>query len=242
MFKPYLLALKANYTKYVLENILNLSTVNAIRNYELLKQYESLGTRTFDVEEYKKILGIEKKYTLNADLKRYVLDAAVEEINRNADIFISYKFIGRGKKAKITFTIRPNEPLMSLSSETSESKASALPSENDGLTEFESDLLRLIPEEVHQNDLFRAKAIEDIARKYIIANFLDFLDVDENDGRSNLEKVSEATHMANEDCNDRILNAINTFNVREYNVRKNTVKSPYAYYQVAFEGWLKNNR
>lgn len=106
MFKPYLLALKKNYTKYILENILNLSTVNAIRNYELLKQYESLGNRTFNIDEYKKYLGIENKYSLNADLKRYVLDAAVEEINANTDISVSYELIGRGKKAKIFFTIK----------------------------------------------------------------------------------------------------------------------------------------
>lgn len=104
-FKPYLIALKEKYTQYVLENIMNLTTVNAIRNYELLKQYESLGVRIFTVEEYKKALKIENKYSLNADLRRYVLNPAVEEINQNTDISVEYEIAGRGKKSKIKFTI-----------------------------------------------------------------------------------------------------------------------------------------
>lgn len=108
-FKPYLIALKEKYTQYVLENIMNLTTVNAIRNYELLKQYESLGVRIFTVEEYKKALKIENKYSLNADLRRYVLEPAVEEINKNTDIMIDYEITGRGQKAKIKFAISQNK-------------------------------------------------------------------------------------------------------------------------------------
>ena len=108
-FKPYLLALKQNYTKYVLNNILQLTTVNAIRNYELLKQYETLGNRKFTIDEYKKMLAIEDKYALNADLRRYVLEPAIAEINANTDIFVSYKLKGRGKKATIDFTIHKND-------------------------------------------------------------------------------------------------------------------------------------
>lgn len=105
-FKPYLLALKACYTSYVLENVMQLDTVNAIRNYELLKQYQSLGQRTFSVAEYKQLLCLEGKYSLNADLRRYVIDPAVSEINANTDIQVSYEFIGRGQRAKLKFTIQ----------------------------------------------------------------------------------------------------------------------------------------
>ena len=114
-FKPYLIALKEKYTQYVLENIMNLTTVNAIRNYELLKQYESLGVRVFTVEEYKKALNIENKYSLNADLRRYVLEPAAKEINQNTDILIDYEIAGRGKKSKIKFTISQNKKIAELS-------------------------------------------------------------------------------------------------------------------------------
>ena len=244
MFKPYLLALKKNYTKYVLENILSLSTVNAIRNYELLKQYESLGTRTFTIDEYKKLLGIENKYSRNTDLRVNVVEPAKEEINQNTDIFIDYEFVGRGKKARITFTILPNAKKKALPGSASESEASDLPSVYDEATDFEAYLLDELPEEVHNGELERVKAINDIARRYISTNFLDYLCLDdEEDERSNLEKISEATRLANEDCNDRILEAVRTFTIREYNVRKSGIKtSPFAYFKAAFEGWLQNRK
>lgn len=105
-FKPYLLALKAKYTSYVLENVMQLDTVNAIRNYELLKQYQSLGQRTFGVAEYKQLLKLEGKYARNTDLRVYVVEPAVKEINENTDIQVSYEFVGRGQRAKLKFTIQ----------------------------------------------------------------------------------------------------------------------------------------
>lgn len=105
-FKPYLLALKACYTSYVLENVMNLSSVNAIRNYELLKQYQGLGQRTFTIAEYKQLLKIDGKYAQNTDLRIKVIDPAVMEINENTDINVSYEFVGRGQRAKLKFTIK----------------------------------------------------------------------------------------------------------------------------------------
>lgn len=104
-FKPYLLALKSCYTSYVLKNVMHLDTVNAIRNYELLKQFQGLGQRTFSVSEYKQLLNLENKYGQNTDLRIKVLDPAVKEINKNTDLKVSYDFIGRGQRAKIRFTI-----------------------------------------------------------------------------------------------------------------------------------------
>lgn len=108
-FKPYLLELKENYTRYVLKNVLNLTTVNAIRNYELLKQYQTLGSRTIEVADYRDMLKLENKYALNADLRRFVIEPALEEINLNTDIRVAYEFIGRGKRAKIRFSIKKAE-------------------------------------------------------------------------------------------------------------------------------------
>lgn len=106
IFKPYLLALKNNYTKYTLSNIMQLTTVNAIRNYELFKQYESLGCRTFSVDEYRKILGIEDKYPDNTDLRRYVIEPAIAEINEKTDLLVKYHTSGRGKRTELRFDIK----------------------------------------------------------------------------------------------------------------------------------------
>lgn len=88
LFKPYLLELKNNYTLYILKNVLKLSSVNSIRTFELLKQYENLNSRTFTIAELKKLLGIENKYNNNNDFKRFVINPIKEEINDKTDIRI----------------------------------------------------------------------------------------------------------------------------------------------------------
>ena len=67
--KPYLLQLKTNFTKYHLENILNLKSFYAIRIYELCKQYEKIKERIMEISELKTILGIEKTRGIKA--RRY---------------------------------------------------------------------------------------------------------------------------------------------------------------------------
>lgn len=105
-FKPYLLELKKNYTLYGLGNVLKLNSVNAIRTFELLKQYETTGVRVFGINEYKKLLGIENKYPNLNDLKRFVLEPAMNEVNQSTDIQVTYEIKGRGERAKIYWTIR----------------------------------------------------------------------------------------------------------------------------------------
>lgn len=56
--KPYLLLLKEHFTKYQLTVVAGFKSVYSIRIYQLLKQYQSIGSRTFAVDELKKILGI----------------------------------------------------------------------------------------------------------------------------------------------------------------------------------------
>ena len=60
--KPYFLQLGEHFTKYYLENVLELNSFYAIRIYELCKQYERLRERVIQVEILKEILEIEEKY------------------------------------------------------------------------------------------------------------------------------------------------------------------------------------
>jgi len=96
--RPYLLELKKAFTSYKLKNIISLNSGYSIRIYELLKQYEKIGTRTFEVDELKKILGVEKNYKLFADFKRYVLEVARKELPEKSDISFEYREKKRGQK------------------------------------------------------------------------------------------------------------------------------------------------
>lgn len=106
-FKPYLLALGQEYTKYKLQNMIKLTGVNAIRLYELLAQYKNSwnSERKINILDFKKMLGIENKYSLNSDLVRYVIKPCVKEINEVTDLLVTYRTTGRGKKAVFLFKI-----------------------------------------------------------------------------------------------------------------------------------------
>ena len=91
--KPYLLGLKGYYTRYELENIINFKSSYSMRIFELLKQeeFKSNGAgnfkRSFEYDELRGLLGIEKiEYPLFADIRRYVIESSVREINANPDI------------------------------------------------------------------------------------------------------------------------------------------------------------
>ncbi|MBF0503450.1 MAG: replication initiation protein, partial [Candidatus Riflebacteria bacterium] len=105
--KPYLLHLKECFTKYSLHLAIRLKSSFSIRIYELLKQYEKLGERSFLLSELKEKLGIlEDQYKLYGHFKAKVLIVAQEELAEKTDINFDYEEIkiGRGV-GKIRFLI-----------------------------------------------------------------------------------------------------------------------------------------
>lgn len=107
---PYLLQLKERFTRYQLKNILYLSNKHSIRIYELLKQYEGIGKRSFTVTELKEILMLQSQYNRFYDFERYVLKPTVEEINDYTDIKVSYEKIRKGRSIhEIRYSIEPKK-------------------------------------------------------------------------------------------------------------------------------------
>lgn len=107
--KPFLLRLKQNYTQYELIWTLHFKSKYSIRLYELIKsihyrEYEEY-TRTFELEELRRILGAET-YKRFPDFRVKALQPAIDEINEYSDKIISWKPIKDGRAvAYIEFTI-----------------------------------------------------------------------------------------------------------------------------------------
>jgi plasmid replication initiation protein len=106
---PYLFELKKNYTSYKLSQITKLSSIYAVRIYEMLKKQEKLGGRTFFIDDLRKKLSIpENKLKAFKDFRLYVLDIAKREIDEKTDILIDFKFIKTGRKiTAVQFHIKP---------------------------------------------------------------------------------------------------------------------------------------
>jgi len=110
--KPYFIQLGEHFTKYYLENVLELNSFYAIRIYELCKQYENTKHkyRIIKLDELKEIFDIEDKYKKYNDFKKKVLEIAEREINEKTDINISFEEIKTGRKVtSIKFIIKSKE-------------------------------------------------------------------------------------------------------------------------------------
>lgn len=87
---PYLLQLKENFTQYELIATLALKSKFSLRLYELLKSYEYQSTYTVSIGDLRKMMMLTTEYPKTNDFRRYVIDRAIDEINRFTDIEVSY--------------------------------------------------------------------------------------------------------------------------------------------------------
>ncbi|MHA3099291.1 replication initiation protein RepM [Acinetobacter brisouii] len=95
---PFISNLSREFTKYSLSDIAGMNSAYAIRIYELLSQYRSIGKREIAVENLRTMLELGKRYPLFADLKRWVIDTAVDQINEYSPLEVKYEQKKTGRK------------------------------------------------------------------------------------------------------------------------------------------------
>ena len=89
---PLITRLEQQFTSYDIEQISSLNSAYAIRLYELLIQWRSVGkTPLFDLQQFRQQLGVEPvQYKTMSNFKKYVLDFAVQQVNEHTDITVKY--------------------------------------------------------------------------------------------------------------------------------------------------------
>jgi plasmid replication initiation protein len=87
---PYLSQLSREFTKYKLKHVTKFESVYSIRLYELLVQWISSGEREIEVEWLKNQFQVGEKYSRLVNLKKRVIDPAVEEINKHSNLWVKY--------------------------------------------------------------------------------------------------------------------------------------------------------
>ena len=111
--KPYLLQLKSRFLMYDMKHVLNISSSNSIRMYELLKAFEGIGKRTFDVYDLKEILWVNEKYNNRYyNFKKRIILQAQKDLTEHTDISFTFKETKKPwtkKVDKITFYITTNK-------------------------------------------------------------------------------------------------------------------------------------
>ncbi len=106
-----LFGLQGNFTKYYLWNVMRLESNASFRMYELLKQYENIGSKTMTVSALKEWIGISpESYAVGfSSFRKYVLEYARKELDKKTDISFTYveEKVGR-KIERIHFKIKKN--------------------------------------------------------------------------------------------------------------------------------------
>lgn len=87
---PYLSQFVEQFTAYALTDIAKMSSAHAIRLYELLMQWQSQQVRTITVEDLRHFLQLDDKYPLMADLRRWVIEPSVKQINEHSPVTVAW--------------------------------------------------------------------------------------------------------------------------------------------------------
>lgn len=106
---PLITRLSEKYTEYELKQIKDLNSTYALRIFEILMQWLSVGkTPPITIENLRTRLGIQDhQYKLMSDFKKRVLDHAIKEINDNTNITATYEQHKEGRKiAGFTFRFK----------------------------------------------------------------------------------------------------------------------------------------
>ena len=95
---PLITRLEARYTEYELKQVVGLQSEYAIRLYELIIQWRSVGkTNPISLTELREKLGLVDEYKRIEAFKRRVLDLAVKQINEHTDITVEYEQHKQGR-------------------------------------------------------------------------------------------------------------------------------------------------
>ena len=126
---PYLSELEKNFTKYRLANIVQLTSVYAVRLYELLICWlgQGLHNKEFDIDDFRRLMGIDDKYSQFGELKKRVIVPALEQINEFTDheIRVSYRKVGRTFRfIRFSFNVKDRGKSKAIETTTKPSKRS----------------------------------------------------------------------------------------------------------------------
>lgn len=101
---PYISGLRSNLTTYRILHIGKMKSKHAIRLYELLimwlsKKYEHTKIKELELDEFKKMLGIQNDYADSFSMfNKKVIHPILEQINEFTDIHLEIKLSKTGKK------------------------------------------------------------------------------------------------------------------------------------------------
>ena len=107
---PYLTELTKQFTKYALADVAKMDSTHAIRLYELLMQWDSIGQREIEIDQLREWFQLEGRYPSIKDFKLRVLDPAVTQINEHSPLQVEWAQRKTGRKVThLSFSFGPKK-------------------------------------------------------------------------------------------------------------------------------------
>ena len=116
--------------------------------YELIRDYERVEIPKMSIADFRKIFGVEDKYKEMANLRKRVLEPAVNELNNNEniDFLVSYELEKQGRAyTHIKFHVKPKPVRLKLKQQAKAVFSEEVKENNDA-----KELLALIPSEFRE--------------------------------------------------------------------------------------------
>ena len=108
---PYLAQLSGNFTQYKLKHVAQFRSSYGIRLYELLIQWQSKGSREIEIDWLREKWGLKNKYKRLKDLKRRVIEPALNDINTYSNLWVKMGQRKRGRRVHaLQFTFGLKQP------------------------------------------------------------------------------------------------------------------------------------
>jgi plasmid replication initiation protein len=89
---PYISTLSSKFAKYRLEDVSKFRSAYSYRVYEFFAQWQKIGYREIKVDDLRDLLCLGSKYKRFAEMKRNVIDVAINEINEHSNLSVSYGY------------------------------------------------------------------------------------------------------------------------------------------------------
>lgn len=257
--KPHFIELKQQFTKSTLKYYCLLSNNGAktytIRTYLLLKQYQTIGTRMFNVFDYKDTIGLverdtktgkvtnEKYLGRNNNLKSKILDPAMRYISEYTDIIVEYKIVGRGANAKIEFDIQTKKVEQPKIENTITETISDEDVKPDAYKEHKNDIP---PVDTEEYDEFLDNNFTE-EEQLIMSVVPEDVHSYDKDKLKAIYSLSANFTFSFDDINRQmsIINNIGRFTLaiwKPTKARNCKTNNKYGYYYSCFQAWLENQK
>lgn len=164
---PLITRLEEQFTSYELEQVAPLQSKYAVRLYEILIAWRSVGkTPIFEIEDFRNKIGVcVSEYKTLWNFKQRVLELAIEQINEHTDITASYEQHKRGRTITgFSFKFKP-KPTKKEATQANRDKNTV-----DMFSKLSDAQIR-----TYSSKLSRLHTLSDLAEKLDYASFAEWI-------------------------------------------------------------------